>query len=320
MWLCKYCGMQNEDWENECFVCGKPQKEPDPVVVKEEKKTPPAVREAGEPAPAQPALSAFAAAFEKAVPVNEEYEPIAQEAEADYADFEEIASDYAAFVDAAPDYSEYTEAVSVSQPQEEPDASLYDDSYIEAEADMKIFNSNRENIFPAAEPAPPVQHSPFVVADAAVAPVYSAPPETPKTTFSAEPKKTTDFDLQQFLSQIKQGESDNITEEIRKKQEDRKNQHPAAAPQNPPCVQTDVPPRALKKQKKAEQRRESVAMFSKVTVKISRIILAVFLLIAAAFLAVCVLRGHGENIPYVIDEIFYAFELQLRGFLESMQF
>jgi len=331
LWICKYCEMQNEDWENECYLCGKPQKEPEPVVIKEEPVVTTIERISSDPSykDVQPAFEDFAAAFELSVSENEEYEPIEEDVPTDYSDFEEVGS-----VEETEDET-YLEPLYDAEPMTEG-----------ADEDIKIFVPEQEKtvvyeptaplqpvsipaapIQPVVIPipdekpvAPPVQRSPFVFENPAVPPVHPTPPASPKVSATDETKKTTDFNLQQFLSQIKQIESDNITEEIRRKQEERKNQQPASPIQDTPSAQNDVNPRVLKKQKKAAQRQESVAIFCKGMKKITMAIIVIFLLITAAFVAVCLWNRNGENLYYVIDEILYSFELQLRDFLYSIQY
>ncbi len=362
MWICKHCEMQNEDWENECYLCGKPQKEPEPVVIQEEKKETAAERIAADPAyrDVQPAVEDFAAAFSFSVDENEEYEPIAQEIEPDDSDFEDFTPDYTDFGTVSPDYTElagtvadysdFTEAVFVEQPQEDPvyDAVVPDT----ADDDMKIFTVDRnmqafipDSVVPAQDDVSgshsqtvreaPVAQSPqensasaqeplLWFEDALRAPIQqNAPPasEPPRSSVPAEPKKATDFDLHQFLAQIKQIESDSITEEIRRKQAERKNQDtPAQTADATDPARTKARKRAEKKELNARRHHEAVAMFSKTMRKISLLILTVFMLLTLAFLAVGVWRGNAENIPIIMDEIFYGFELQVRGFLESIQF
>ncbi len=285
--------MQNEDWENECYLCGKPQKEPDPVVIHEEKKTVPSDSIVHDPAytEVQPEPHDPIADFEFHIDADAEYE--------NYDPYE--GNEDLHFEDVAPDYQDVTQDDTVGN-DEQPDYFRF----------TQVFNTVHEQTQTMDADAPSVQKPPAYTDGQNE---NKEPEKPPVSDFTAKSVA----DLNQFLSRIQQQPSDNITEEIRRKQEERRSREAEAQPEAD-AQQTKAQKRAGQKQRIAQRRQDSVTMFSKVMTRIALAVLAVFLLVGAVFIVVGVAKGYAENIPYVIDEAFYLFELQVREVLEAMQF
>lgn len=412
MWICKYCEMQNDDWESECYLCGKPQKEPEPVVAEEkpkpivseekakpvvteekpnfvvvEEKAKPVVAEeksverangqiVGEPSykNVQPSVAKFASFFESAVIENEEYIPAQQEVEPDESDFETVSD----VEDEKPNiwleylYNSLSIPETITTEEEDDDAdmkifapgqddSVRFDSVFSADASQQAPENpiaENDSYLPEAESCkqPVVSIDPVSIAipeempsgptDVSVSPAsvfvpaefseykpneplvsqhtnnfYRTEQEDSRVSSDLPPaqdfsrrEKTTDFDLNQFISQIRQSTSERITDEIRKKQEERRNQPPVMPPVQQPDA-SDASPRAMKKQQKAEKRRLAVALLCSALKKITAVIMLIYLGMAALFLTVSLLDGNGADLHDMIDEMFYAFEMQLRDFL-----
>ena len=356
MWICKHCEMQNEDWENECYLCGKPQKEPDPVVIHEEKKTVPSDSIVHDPAytEVQPEPHDPIADFEFHIDADAEYENYDPYEENEDLHFEDVAPDYQDVTqddtdnkDKQPDYSSFVEMLSAvheqektvtqdtAPAQEQPAKNeTAAEASVKKQADQKASSANGYFYNPfeytdgeevrssdwtrrnsSAEQPSSAQKSSFTKTDADVQTEKKEPEKPPVSDFTAKSVA----DLNQFLSRIQQQPSDNITEEIRRKQEERRSREAEAQPEAD-AQQTKAQKRAGQKQRIAQRRQESVTMFSKVMTRIALAVLAVFLLVGAVFIVVGVAKGYAENIPYVIDEAFYLFELQVREVLEAMQF
>lgn len=336
MWICKHCEMQNEDWEQECYLCGKPQKDPEPVVKTKEEPAERLVEDvASDPSyrEVQPAYEDFAAAFVFNVPENEEYEPIAQEVEPDEADFEEVGTlekrDEA-----------YLEPLfSVADEETDDDIKIF----IPEDEKTKIFEPDVSEPLQPNPPVMPIPSEPLWYESALYSSSAQSAPVPPQTTpeqpqsapeqaqstpeqqspyrspdvVQAQPPKTSEFDLTQFLSQIRKKPSEHITDEIRRKQEERKNQQPDNPP---PEEQPALSSRALKKQQKAEEHLDTVTRFSKGLNKIAGIFVVLFLVLTAVFAVACIAEGNADSIPDVIDEIFYAFELHFRDMLYAIRY
>ncbi len=349
MWICKYCEMQNNDWETECFLCGKPLKEPEPVAEKEEKKKTPPTNVADNPAyrEVQPDEHEPLGGFEFHIDsdeIYEEYDPFEVSIEAE--EFENVTDeqeiereepadevtepqqpDYSRFATAlgavfSTELTEKEKQVREQSPQSQEDkkkepsylARMFE--YTEGEAPKTADTTQNAEATKVADAtsrfysgrSTPAQQNAAAEAEGPAQPfVYGAVTDTS----APKPKEVR---LEDLLEIIQNKDSDSITEEIRRKQEKQKKQQPADD-----VPQKKAQKRAVKKENLARQRQETVAMVSKMMVVASRVVVVVFSLLTLLYIGMSAWSGYADNAPYMLDEIFYMFELQLREVLESMK-